>query len=195
LKLKTVVTRLNRREFFQMKRFAKNLGLEFRFDALVNERIDHGRSVINLRMSPQEVMELDLTDPARGPEFARLFKRAQGFRLDPNSLFWCGAGVNSFHIDPHGRLMGCLMARDASYDLRLGSFRKGWQEFLPGIREQRFTKPTRCVGCDLRSICDQCPGWSQLESGDPEVPVDYLCDIAHLRAEAYGIGAGDSLSG
>ena len=193
LTLKTVVTRLNRHEFTEMKRFAKNLGLGFRFDALINERIDHCKTLANLRMKPQEVMELDLTDPARGPEFVRLFERAQGFRLDPELLFWCGAGVNSFHIDPHGRLMSCLMMRDPSYDLRLGTFSKGWQEFLPRMREQRFSKPTPCVGCGLRSICDQCPGWAQLESGDPEVSVDYLCEVAHLRAAAYGIG--NSLSG
>ena len=49
-------------------------------------------------------------------------------------------------------------------------------------------KKNKCVDSDLRFICDQCPGWSQLEYGDPEIPVDYLCQVAHLRAEAFGIG-------
>jgi hypothetical protein len=42
--------------------------------------------------------------------------------------------------------------------------------------------------CRLIHICDQCPGWSQLERSDPEMPVDYLCQITHLRAKAFGIG-------
>jgi len=32
-----------------------------------------------------------------------------------------------------------------------------------------------------------CPVFAQLENGDPETPVDYACQIAHLRAEAFGL--------
>ena len=187
LKLKTVATRLNQHEFMDIKRFVENLGLEFRFDALINAGIDPREHLKELRISPREVVELDLTDPRRGPDFVRLFDRASGLKLDPDLLFQCGAGVNSFHIDPYGRLMLCIMARDPSFDLRGGLFRTGWHGFLPRIREQTLREENECVECDLRPICDQCPGWSQLEWGDQEMVVDYLCEVAHLRAEAYGI--------
>lgn len=44
----------------------------------------------------------------------------------------------------------------------------------------------QCAKCDLHSLCGQCPGWAQLENGNPETPVEYLCKIAHLQAEAFG---------
>jgi hypothetical protein len=31
-------------------------------------------------------------------------------------------------------------------------------------------------------MCGMCPANGELESGDPEAPVDFLCRVAHLRA-------------
>jgi len=31
-----------------------------------------------------------------------------------------------------------------------------------------------------------CPANGELENGDPESPVDFLCEVAHLRAMALG---------
>ncbi|HUT71650.1 MAG TPA: radical SAM protein [Desulfatiglandales bacterium] len=188
LKLKTVILTVNRHEFLAIKEFVEGLGLEFRFDALINGRVNGRRNVAKLRIPPHEVVELDMTDPRRGPDFARLCERMSGVRQDPDLLFRCGAGVSSFQIDPYGRLMLCTIARNPSYDLRRGSFRKGWHDFLPRIREQKLKIRNKCADCDLRFICNQCPGWSQLEYGDQEMPLDYLCQVAHLRAEAYEIG-------
>ena len=188
LTLKTVILAVNRHEFLGIKEFVEGLGLAFRFDALINGRVDGRRNVAKLRIPAHEVIELDMTDERRGPEFVRLYERTCGIKQDPGLLFRCGAGVNSFQIDPYGRLMLCILARNLSYDLRRGSFGKGWHDFLPRIREQKLEKKSKCVDCDLRFICDQCPGWSQLEYGEQEMPLDYLCQVAHLRAEAYGIG-------
>ena len=171
-----------------IKNFVQDLGLEFRFDALINGRVDGRRNTAKLRIPPHEVVELDMTDPRRGPEFVSLYERTCGIKQEPDLVYRCGAGVNSFHIDPYGRLMLCTLARNPSYDLRDGSFRDGWHDFLPRIREQKLEKRNKCVDCELRFICDQCPGWSQLEYGDQAMPVGYLCQVAHLRAEAFGIG-------
>ena len=32
-----------------------------------------------------------------------------------------------------------------------------------------------------------CPANGELENGDPEAPVDFLCHVAHLRAHAVGL--------
>ncbi|MBW2059140.1 MAG: radical SAM protein [Deltaproteobacteria bacterium] len=188
LKLKTVITTLNSHEFADIKRFVEELGLEFRFDALINGRIDGSRDMAPLRIPPREVVQLDLSDPARGPEFVRLYQRTREMEVNPKRLFRCGAGMNSFHIDPYGHLMICNMVRTPWYDLGQGSFGEGWNEFLPRLRQKRFVGESKCQHCRLISFCDQCPGWSQLEHGDLETPVEYLCRVTHLRAEAYGIG-------
>jgi len=189
LTLKTVITTINRHEFMDIKNFVQDLGLEFRFDALINGRVDGRQNIAKLRIAPHEVVELDMTDPRRRPEFVSLYERTCGIKQEPDLVYRCGAGVNSFQIDPYGRLMLCILARNPSYDLRGGSFRDGWHDFLLRIREQKLKKRNKCVDCDLRFICDQCPGWSQLEYGDQAMPVEYLCQVAHLRAEAFGIGS------
>ena len=187
LKLKTVVMNQNRDEFLATKRFVEGLGLEFRFDALLNGSLDGSKDMKRLRISPQQVVELDLGDPQRCQAFTRLYERTRGEEPDREHLFRCGAGLWSFHIDPYGQLSLCNMARTPSYDLRDGTFAEGWYEFFPRVREQRAVRDNPCLECRLIHVCDQCPGWSQLERTDPGMPLDYLCQITHLRAEAFGL--------
>jgi MoaA/NifB/PqqE/SkfB family radical SAM enzyme len=136
LKLKTVVMRQNRDEFIATKRFVEGLGLEFRFDALLNGSLDQNKKVSRLRISPQQVVALDLADPQRYQAFRSLYERTKGEEPDREHLFRCGAGLWSFHIDPYGKLTLCNMARTPGYDLRDGTFAEGWHEFFPRVRSR-----------------------------------------------------------
>ena len=79
-----------------------------------------------------------------------------------------------------------MLLREPAYDLRQGTFREGWDEYFPAMRRQARTKAMPCDTCDLHSACDQCAGWAVLETGDPEARVPFLCDLAKLRAGAFG---------
>ena len=79
------------------------------------------------------------------------------------------------------------MSREPSWDLRRRTFRDGWLEFIPQVLAQKRKSQTPCQDCELISLCDQCPGWAWMESGDPEAPVDFLCKVARLRAAAMGL--------
>jgi radical SAM protein with 4Fe4S-binding SPASM domain len=187
LKLKTIITTINHHEFMDIKELVENLGLDFRFDALINARVDGKEPVTELRVSPKRVVELDLTEPKRREGFLAHYEKVAQRQIDFNSVYRCGAGINSFHIDPHGRLAMCSMSRVPYYDLRSGTFQEGWNDLFPQIRAKQSRRNTRCSSCRLISICEQCAGWSQLEHGDPEIPVDFLCEVTRMRAEAYGI--------
>ena len=78
------------------------------------------------------------------------------------------------------------MSRSRSYDMREGSFHEGWHEFLPQVRYQNAGDDYVCNRCELISLCGQCPGWAQLEHGDQQTKVEFLCRVAHLRAETLG---------
>ena len=158
--------------------------MEFRFDPVLNPRIDGSKAPCRLRLSPEEVVALDQADESRSKEWKRLL---QGF-LKPtgaDKLFNCGAGVLSFHIDPYGDLSPCLIARHVSYNLLKGSFREGWYDFIPKAINQKPKGDYKCGKCKFIVLCGQCPGWAQLEHGDPERRIDYLCRIGHLRAKAF----------
>lgn len=186
LKLKAMVTRLNKHELSGMKRYADGLGLEFRFDSVISPGLDGSRDPCELRISPEETVELDLADNKRRDGWRDFCEKFWNPAYSAE-LFTCGAGLNGFHIDPYGRLRICEMVRHISYDLHSGSFKEGWSEFIPRLRLQKRTRDNKCKDCDVIPMCDQCPGWGLLEHGDPEIPVDYLCRIAHLRAEAFGM--------
>ncbi|NIM59465.1 MAG: radical SAM protein [Candidatus Aminicenantes bacterium] len=184
LKLKTMVTTLNKDELWNIKEFAESLGADFRFDPHISPRIDGSKEPCKLRIPAEEVVELDLIDGRRSEEWKEFCQKYWG-KVNADFLYNCGGGISSFSIDPYGRLSICEASRTPSYDLRRGSFKQGWSEFLTNLRQQKVVRNTKCRSCDLISLCGQCPGWAQLENGDPESPVEYLCQIAELRAEVF----------
>ena len=102
-------------------------------------------------------------------------------------LYECGGGVNSFAIDPYGDLTICVLSHVDKYNVRDGSVKEGWNTFLRRVREKRATRETKCTRCQLTSLCGSCAATNELEVGDPESPVDFLCRTAHLRAEVFGV--------
>ncbi|MCK4784155.1 MAG: radical SAM protein [Desulfobacteraceae bacterium] len=186
LKLKTTVTTLNRDELWKIKEYVESLGVEFRFDPVLNPRLDGSKEPCRFRISPEEVVKLDLVDEKRLKGWLEFCQKFWG-PPSTDRLYACGAGQTSFYIDPYGGLNICILSRNPSYNLRQGAFQEGWYGFIPEILEQKPKGEYKCAKCELLSLCGQCPGWAQLENGDPQKPVEYLCQLAHLRAEAFGI--------
>jgi radical SAM protein with 4Fe4S-binding SPASM domain len=186
LELKSMIMTLNKDEVWDMKAYAKSLGVDYRFDPVLNMRLDGDRRPEKFRILPEEIVELDLKDGERLKEFYKFYEKFFGMPQNPEYLYQCSAGVRAFHIDPYGHLSACMMTRMSSFDLRLGSFSEGWHTFMPEIIEQKWSQDVPCKKCYLVSLCDQCPGWAHIENSDQEKQVEYLCRIAHMRAEAFG---------
>ena len=45
----------------------------------------------------------------------------------------------------------------------------------------------KCLKCILRELCGMCPVNGELECGNPQQPLDFLCRLAHLCAYALGM--------
>ncbi len=193
LALKTVAVSINKHEVWDMQRFADDLGVEFKFDTAMNPRIDCSQSPLAVRLSPEEVVAFDLEDPKRMNEWEifaeKNFKPANPPERE-DELYHCGGGVTSFSIDPYGRMSICILSQQDKYDLRTGTLREGWEGFLRNVRRKKITRPTKCTDCQLKTMCGMCPANGELENGDPEAPVDFLCRVAHLRAHAFDLPFG-----
>ncbi|MBW2181200.1 MAG: radical SAM protein [Deltaproteobacteria bacterium] len=187
LRLKTMVMEPNKHELSGMKDYAAKLGVEFRYDSVLNMRLDGGKKPSTFRIPAQEVVELDLADEKRLDEWRKFCDKFCGVIPEDDFIYQCGAGNHTCNIDSFGHLSVCGTSRNPSYDLRQGSFQEGWHEFMPKVLGQRWSKETPCMKCGLISLCGQCPGWAELEHGDPEQQVEYLCEIAHMRADAFGL--------
>lgn len=188
LKLKTVGVTINKHEVAAMRQMAADFGVDFMFDSMMNPRIDCSASPLEVRLAPHEVVELDLLDPRRVAEWRRL---AVNHAPPPSServlqMYDCGGGLNSFSIDPYGDISICVLSHVDRYNVVRGSFREGW-EFLSNVHSKPITQMTKCLDCALRSLCGMCAANGELENGDPEAPVDWLCRVAHLRAMTYDV--------
>jgi radical SAM protein with 4Fe4S-binding SPASM domain len=190
LKLKTMALTINRHEIWEMKGFAEEeLGLEFKFDAMINARIDNSKNPLAFRLTPEEIVELDLKDPKRVAEWKKFGEKFNGPVHAPgfcDELYHCGAGIRSFTIDPYGMLSVCVLSRGDTFDLRKGSFQEGWERFLSSVRRKKITRQTKCTHCEIKAMCGMCPANGELENQDPEAPIDFLCQVAHLRAKTLG---------
>jgi len=191
LKLKTVPTTINQHEVYEMKRMAEeDFGVEFKFDPLVNPRIDCSQSPLGVRLSPEEVVALEFADSRRKEEYARLaemdLSSPVGANQEGNHKYFCGGGMSGCAIDPTGTMSICVISHQQGYNIRNGSFREGWAGPLHEIRMQPKTRPTICDECRIQSLCSMCPANGELESGDAESPVQFLCEVAHLRAYTLG---------
>jgi radical SAM protein with 4Fe4S-binding SPASM domain len=188
--LKTVAVSINRHEIPGMKAFVEEeLGLPFKFDAMMTPRIDCSSSPLEVRLRPEEVVELDLGDPDRMRDwavFARDFIRPQQAPGHEGDLYHCGGGVQSFNVAPDGNASLCLLSQQGGLDLRTSSVESGWTGYLSAQRARPARRVTKCTACQMKSVCGMCPANAELETGDPETPVDFLCHVAHLRALVFG---------
>jgi radical SAM protein with 4Fe4S-binding SPASM domain len=188
LKLKTVPTSVNCHEVYEMKRFAEKLGVEFKFDPLVNPRTNCSQSPLAVRLTPEQATALEFRDPTRRAEYARLVEGELAANLPPaTQRYTCGGGHNGCAVDPNGRMTICVLSHRDGYDLRSGSFQQGWDGRLKEIRSTENKQETICTNCRITSLCSMCAANGELEGGDAETPVDFLCQVAHLRAFALGV--------
>ena len=191
LKLKTVPTTINKHEVFAMKRFVEDdLGLEFKFDAQINPRIDCSQSPLAVRLSPEEVVALDMHSPKAADEYRMLALRDLSkppALAELDTVYFCGGGMKTFAVNAYGHMSICVISQQETYDIRQGSVREGWEKFLLAVRTRKRTRPTKCVQCRIQSLCGMCPANGELENGDQESPVAFLCEAAHLRAVTLGL--------
>ena len=141
---KTVAISTNVHKVHEMQRFAEEeLGVRFKFDSMINPRVDCSQSPLEVRLTAEECVALDLADPKRSDEwiqFADEVRRATEAQPSIDTVYQCGGGVSSFAIDPYGRLSICVLSEAHKYDIRGGSFRDGWDGFL---HQQRLRKSPR----------------------------------------------------
>jgi radical SAM protein with 4Fe4S-binding SPASM domain len=191
LKLKTVATSINKHEVMAMRRFAEEeLGVEFKMDGQINPRIDCSQSPLAVRLTPEEVVALDMAMPKGMSEYRRLAKH--DLERPPNlkqvdTVYYCGGGMSGFAINAYGEMGICVISQQETFSVREVGVRKVWEGALLRLRTRKRTRMTKCIECRIQSLCGMCPANGEMDSGDRESPVEFLCHVAHLRAATIGV--------
>ncbi|MCI0476862.1 MAG: hypothetical protein L0Y55_11485, partial [Anaerolineales bacterium] len=160
------------------------------------------REIAAQRLSPREVIELDKPDPAYGERMDELKSEVRSMKYEngesssftrsvpPSHLDFddrlfarCIANRRDFHIDAYGKMTWCSFIKDPTlrYDLRRGTFREAWEEFIPSCADKvRGGDEWRenCGSCDKRADCRWCAVYAYLETGRYSARIPYLCAVA-----------------
>jgi radical SAM protein with 4Fe4S-binding SPASM domain len=191
LKLKTVATSINKHEVVAMRQFAEEeLGVDFKMDGQINPRIDCSQSPLAVRLTPEEVVALDMSVPKGASEYRKLVGRELESASNPSldeTLYSCGGGISGFAVNAYGELGICVISQQETFSIRDVGVRQVWEGALLGLRMRKRTRLTKCAQCRIQSLCGMCPANGELENGDRESPVEFLCQVAHLRAAAIGV--------
>ena len=153
VRLKAMALRSTAHELEEIGRFCRARTKDYyRFDPLLHLRFDgdpvRNEEIRAERLSPEEVVAVERADEER---FGALQQGcADGELISPefahtgcDHLFHCGAGNGSFTVGPDGtfRLCSSLWHPDTVYDLRAGTLREAWEEWVPRVRDLRGTRP------------------------------------------------------
>lgn len=179
LKLKSVLLTLNQDELQKMKLLSESYGKEFYFDPVINPGLKGDLSPTQYRLRPEEIVDIQAQDSRIKKAWSEIIRLSNTSVNHDKHMYLCGAGRTGFHLDAHGKLSICMSSREPGFDLRKGTFHEAWHEFIPKIINQQFDRPFECQGCELRTLCMQCPALAVNENGDAAKPVRFLCELAH----------------
>lgn len=183
LSLKTFVVNTNKYELAQMREFAHERNLKFRFDSMLIPRFDGTGDDHHLQLSIEEMIRLDMEDPERVSAWRDVIKERRDLQVDRVHIYNCGAAHQSFHIDAYGNISPCALVRTPCYNVFELGLKNAW-ELLGGVRTLKHTKKTDCADCPYVMFCNQCTGWSQLVMGDLETPVPFICELTKRRMQS-----------
>ena len=119
----------NQHEVAAMQAYARSLGLPFIFDGLLNPRVDCGANRNGeLQLTAEQLVALDLQDQERMrdfKEFCAAFVPRPEDTVEAEYVYQCGAGQDSFSVDPYGQLQMCQLSRRSRLRPRRGDASSG----------------------------------------------------------------------
>ncbi|MDA3788137.1 MAG: radical SAM protein [Desulfobacula sp.] len=194
--LKATIMKSNFKHLKEITEFCRNKSYKnFRFDPFLVLRTDKNKKrnqdIINQRLSVEEIITLEQEDSMRmeavKKECARMDEEIV-LGDTTEKLFQCGAGLSSCMIDCNGffRLCGSLVNDKCIYDLKKGSLKKAWEEFVPGIlnlQSENKIYLDKCGKCSIIDLCTWCPAKADLETNKLDGYSQYFCSIASKRYE------------
>lgn len=175
--LKTTCMAMNRMEITQVDEFARALGILHLIDS----------EILPTRKGDSSWVEKESIGSA---EYEALRKKVYPEMFAGNRppakprkkmkrLFNCGAGKNSFSINPYGEMNFCLEIDYPAHNILEMGAKSGWERLKKEIDRLNRAANFVCKDCALFENCGWCPGRSYMETGSLNNCSNYL----KIRAE------------
>jgi radical SAM protein with 4Fe4S-binding SPASM domain len=186
-RLKTKAMNWNKAEIPRIRAFVESFGLPFGFTTGLSPRLDGDLDPLSLRLSSEEIGELEaLEEPGlEEPEACReRAPRGQGLIAPPpDRLYRCGCATNTIHVNAWGELGACTLEYERRASLRTHSLEEAIAEVFGEVRALRYRSDSPCRACQVFAYCEKSPTSFRHQSGDAEAAIRYDCDVALNRAE------------
>jgi len=193
LALKSILMTPNKAEFGAIQQQAQELGCQFRMDAYLVPTVTGDQAPLDYRVAPEKAVAVEFENPARASAWQQLYDRQNDYQHS-TTAYACSAGQTGFHIDAQGHLQICMMENRWWHDLKIGSFRGGWQEVLPQILNRPAPQNDPCQQCADWLFCGCCKPQIAMETGSESVPPQFLCELGRARRkqiESLQVGHAD----
>lgn len=183
--LKTKLMNWNHDELGDLRSFTESCGQSLSYTTSLSPRLDGDCSSLTYRVSPEDLQEIGRSEIGAEQQDA-----CDGDSLlsspGDKRLFRCGCGTNAIHINAWGELSTCTFQYEARLSLRQFSLREAVDRVFTEVRELRYERDSPCRSCTLHQFCDKQPTQARWETGTPDAPIPYACDVAHARARTAG---------
>jgi len=183
----------NKEEIPQIRQFVESFGQPFGFTTSLSPRLNGDLSSLDYRLSPEDrrVLNGPAHDHDAGDEASCATQHNETTQEDltawlsspPNRLYRCGCASIEIHISAWGELGTCTMQYEHRASLREYSVKDAIAKVFGEVRARRYTTASPCRICDIYAFCDKNPSDASRETGDPEAPIPYDCDVALDRAQ------------
>ena len=185
LALKCPATTENAHEIPALQAFAKDLGVEFRYDPAILATMRGEKHPHELRLTPEKIVALERMDAEKDRAWGEYLGEQQANPPESQKLFTCGAGKNSLHVDPTGNVQVCLMVKNFRHNLREQPLEEIYEREFPKILAIEREPDSKCGSCASRSTCHNCPGVALWETQDHRSHVDFQCSLTAVREHTY----------
>ncbi|MCC6140572.1 MAG: radical SAM protein [Nitrospira sp.] len=179
--LKTKLMNWNAGEIEQLRQFTEAAGQPFGYTTSLSPRLNGDCSSLHYRIDPNTVRRLPANQET-APDSGECDRHTPLLPPSHDRLFRCGCGTDTIHINAWGELSTCTFQYETRVSLREHSLSDGIEQVFAATRGLAYQGESACRTCAVHTFCDKQPTQARWESGHPESPIPYACDIAVARA-------------
>lgn len=191
--IKTCVTNLNIDGVDRIADLARALDISFSYSPLVIPRLDLNQEPGNLRILPEEFLDINkrfarfrkhTARNVSGKRAGKNIKEAPGF-WEKECLFDCAVGRTTAFINPYGEMKACITVPEPSFSVTELGVRQCWEKVKEFVDTLKAPADWECLSCDYRDWCSWCPGRGYLNTGNIFGCPPYFRELAKTRKHRY----------
>lgn len=165
----------------RFEKIAEEFDTTFKYDPIIFPKTSGDKTPLAECLNVKQIVELEKITPLRNIAWKNEICSQKKFNWS------CKAGFNSMAIDYKGNAFLCGLFRKYPISIINNNIDKVL-EHLHKIHMQhiKIMENNECSRCKYRNICKCCPAYSGIYNNNEYAKIDFFCDLAKARTNAFG---------